>query len=268
WRVLGPLAPAAHNLAGRLAMSALFGPVQRQAERMFAHLGEPAPRTFFLDWPRAGAGILQLSVPSFEPVEGLPVPVHHVGSLAGPPGRPAGDPPAWWPSVQQAVADGVPVVHVTQGTAANTDLGQLVAPTIRALADLDAPRPGLSTSGPGPGRRPRGRTRSRRRGRRGRETPPTSAGAALSRRGRAVDGTHIHLQAAAATPSLVSCRPLSPAPCRSPTPCSSPSSSCARMTRAPGRSRRTAGSASRPPGAPGSLSARQMRRCSPTFADS
>ncbi|WP_109472823.1 glycosyltransferase [Ornithinimicrobium cavernae] len=134
WRGLGPLAPRAHATAHGVLQRLLFGPVQREAERLFATLGEPAPTTFFLDWPRAGAGILQLSVPAFEPVAGLPVPVHHVGALAGPPGRPDGEPPSWWPRVQQAAAEGVPVVHATQGTAANTDLGQLVAPTIRALA--------------------------------------------------------------------------------------------------------------------------------------
>lgn len=102
---------------------------------MLAALGEAPPRTFFLDWPRAGAGILQLSVPAFEPIDGVPVPVHHVGSLADPPGIPVGHPPSWWPRVERAVADGVPIVHVTQGTAANTDLEQLVLPTLRALAD-------------------------------------------------------------------------------------------------------------------------------------
>lgn len=30
-----------------------------------------------------------------------------------------------------------PVVHVTQGTIANKDFGQLIAPTLRALADED-----------------------------------------------------------------------------------------------------------------------------------
>lgn len=134
WRWLGPLAPAAHDLAGRLAMSALFGPVQRRAQRVLTEAGEQSPQDFFLDWPRLGAGIIQLSVPSFDPIAGLPVPVHYVGSLES--GRAqVGDPPSWWPRVERAVADGLPIVHVTQGTAANVDLDQLVGPTIRALAD-------------------------------------------------------------------------------------------------------------------------------------
>lgn len=134
WRPLGRLAPAAHELMHRAGQRVLFGPVQREAERRFASMGEAPPSTFFLDWPRAGVGLLQLSVPAFEPVGGLPVPVHHVGSLAPPPGDAKGDPPPWWPWVREAVDVGVPVVHVTQGTAANADLEQLVAPTIRALA--------------------------------------------------------------------------------------------------------------------------------------
>jgi UDP:flavonoid glycosyltransferase YjiC (YdhE family) len=41
--------------------------------------------------------------------------------------------PEWWPDVERAGA----VVHVTQGTFDNTDLDQLIAPTLEALADRD-----------------------------------------------------------------------------------------------------------------------------------
>ncbi|MFW6597999.1 glycosyltransferase [Propionibacteriaceae bacterium Y2011] len=134
WRVLGPLARGAHDLAGRLVELIMFGPVQRHARQVFARLGEPRPVTHFLDWPRAGAGIIQLSVPSFDPIDGLPVPVHHVGTLQGV-RTPTAGPPVWWERVEEAVAAGTPIVHVTQGTVANSDLDQLVRPTIRALAD-------------------------------------------------------------------------------------------------------------------------------------
>ena len=41
--------------------------------------------------------------------------------------------PEWWSDL-----DGTrPVIHVTQGTVANTDYGQAIAPTLRALADED-----------------------------------------------------------------------------------------------------------------------------------
>jgi UDP:flavonoid glycosyltransferase YjiC (YdhE family) len=42
------------------------------------------------------------------------------------------DLPAWWGDL-----DGRTVVHVSQGTVANTDLEELLAPTMRALADRD-----------------------------------------------------------------------------------------------------------------------------------
>lgn len=41
--------------------------------------------------------------------------------------------PAWWSDIEQS---GVPVVHVTQGTA-NVDPGDLILPTLEALADED-----------------------------------------------------------------------------------------------------------------------------------
>ncbi|MGZ8747181.1 MAG: glycosyltransferase [Mycobacterium sp.] len=41
--------------------------------------------------------------------------------------------PEWWPDL-----DGNrPVIHVTQGTVANTDYGQAIEPTLHALADED-----------------------------------------------------------------------------------------------------------------------------------
>lgn len=132
---LGRLAPSVHMAAHHLVQRVLFGPVQRHAERVLAGVGEPTPRIPFLDWPVCGEGIVQLSVPAFEPVAGLPVPVHHVGTLHGRGAGPTGETPPWWPRVERAVAVGTPIVHVTQGTAANVDLEQLLAPTIRALAD-------------------------------------------------------------------------------------------------------------------------------------
>jgi UDP:flavonoid glycosyltransferase YjiC (YdhE family) len=41
--------------------------------------------------------------------------------------------PAWWPELRS----GRPVVHVTQGTVDNHDLGKLLEPTLRGLADED-----------------------------------------------------------------------------------------------------------------------------------
>ena len=53
------------------------------------------------------------------------------GRSAPPARRPRG--PAWWSDLDS----GRPVIHVTQGTIANKDFGQLVGPTLEALADDD-----------------------------------------------------------------------------------------------------------------------------------
>lgn len=75
----------------------------------------------------------QLTVPQFEyPRSDLPNSVHFVGPMAPEP-SPAFRLPPWWPEL-----DGRRVVVVTQGTLANLDFGQLVQPTLDALADTDA----------------------------------------------------------------------------------------------------------------------------------
>ncbi|GAB7052341.1 glycosyltransferase [Catenuloplanes indicus] len=74
-----------------------------------------------------------LSVPGFEfHRDDLPKTVHLVGVL---PPRATRDwvPPAWWDTIPEER----PVVVVTQGTLANTDLGQLVEPALTGLAGLD-----------------------------------------------------------------------------------------------------------------------------------
>lgn len=73
---------------------------------------------------------LQAGVPGMDyPRTGLPGSLHYVGDLA-----PAQDEPA----SEVALPDsGRPVVHVTQGTAANADLDELLVPTLEALADED-----------------------------------------------------------------------------------------------------------------------------------
>jgi UDP:flavonoid glycosyltransferase YjiC (YdhE family) len=101
---------------------------------------------------------LQACTPSFEyPVADLPATVHWVGALR--PDPPASwPPPPWWDDVLRA---GRPVVHVTQGSI-RSDMRELVAPTLRALADEDllvvvttggVPRPELQRlfGGPLPG---------------------------------------------------------------------------------------------------------------------
>jgi MGT family glycosyltransferase len=85
-----------------------------------------------VDWGRRADALVQLSVPSFEyPRSDAPAELHFVGPPSTT-GSQAPLPP-WW-----ADLDGSrPVIHVTQGTFANTDYEQTIAPTLRALAGED-----------------------------------------------------------------------------------------------------------------------------------
>lgn len=88
--------------------------------------------THLSNWPRFTDAIVQFTVEAFEyPRSDAPPQLHFVGPLSAT-GSQAPLPP-WWDEL-----DGTrPVVHVTQGTVANTDYEQLIAPTLRALADDD-----------------------------------------------------------------------------------------------------------------------------------
>ncbi|MEU8764244.1 nucleotide disphospho-sugar-binding domain-containing protein [Streptomyces sp. NPDC048659] len=90
---------------------------------------------------------LQLTVAGFEyPRSDLPGNVRFVGAIPIEGGSGTGtasgaatgntpQAPAWWPELARARAEGRRVVVVTQGTLANTALGRLVVPALRALAD-------------------------------------------------------------------------------------------------------------------------------------
>ncbi|MGU3410498.1 glycosyltransferase [Microbacterium sp. M1A1_1b] len=137
------LAPA-RGVAGRLRNRALTAalrpgltrPLRKAVDAALAEVGAPPSQTDTFDFAyRAFDALYQLSVPDLEyPRRELPDSVHFVGPL-----RTAGDPrdaealPDWW----QDLYDGRPVVHVTQGTIDNVDLGRLLAPTLRALAAED-----------------------------------------------------------------------------------------------------------------------------------
>ena len=91
-------------------------------------LGHPV-----LDWPRHAEAIVQLTVPEFEyPRSDAPETLHFVGPVSGAPGSPVPLPP-WWDELDGAR----PVVHVTQGTIANRDYRQIIAPTLTAMAEQD-----------------------------------------------------------------------------------------------------------------------------------
>lgn len=87
-------------------------------------------------WLETGYGLqditAQLTVPEFEfPRSDLPASVRFTGPLPPTPGP--WTEPVWWGDLD----GGRPVVVVTQGTLANGDLGEVVIPTLEALADDD-----------------------------------------------------------------------------------------------------------------------------------
>jgi MGT family glycosyltransferase len=86
----------------------------------------------FMDWGRHAEAIVQFTVPSFEyTMSDAPSNLHFIGPLCATGSQTPL--PEWWSDL-----DGTrPVVHVTQGTVANTDFGQAIEPTLRALADED-----------------------------------------------------------------------------------------------------------------------------------
>lgn len=110
-----------------------FRDVHAHYNRVRAGVGLPPSRAGVLEDALSPHLYLQGTVASFEyPRSDLPPQVHFIGPLL--PGAPPDfTPPAWW---GELTADGRPVVHVTQGTVA-TDPGQLLVPTLRALAGED-----------------------------------------------------------------------------------------------------------------------------------
>lgn len=105
----------------------VLGPAQKLAKEL---LGED-PGMLFTDWPLHSDGVLQMTCPGFE-YPRPQAPLHFIGpttvSAAGE--HPL---PPWWADLEGSR----PVVHVTQGTVANDDLGRLAEPAIDALAGED-----------------------------------------------------------------------------------------------------------------------------------
>lgn len=86
-----------------------------------------------MEWLARADAVIQLSVPSFEYPRPEPATRLAFTGMVTSSSALQHPHPAWWSDL-----DGTrPVVHVTQGTIANGDLGELVLPTVRALADED-----------------------------------------------------------------------------------------------------------------------------------
>ena len=124
------------NRQRNAALAAVSSRVLRRAHEIVNDLhhqvhGKAMPGTL-TDWGRRADAIVQFSVPSFEyPRSDAPAELHYVGPLCGSGSRTPL--PEWWGDLDGSR----PIIHVTQGTIANFDYDQAVAPTLRALADDD-----------------------------------------------------------------------------------------------------------------------------------
>ncbi|HEY0936371.1 MAG TPA: glycosyltransferase [Trebonia sp.] len=131
----------------------LLGGTQARARRVLGELGSGPLPVFLSDWPRLADRMLQLSVPALEYARtDLPDSVIFTGPVLPAP-APAAALPEWWPDLAAART----VVHVTQGTWDNADLGRLAGPAIRGLAADDVlvvvstgGRPASAVPGPVP----------------------------------------------------------------------------------------------------------------------
>lgn len=132
WIGRSPIGRARNRMLRLLVERVLFGPVQRELDALFQSVhGRPAD-AFVIDWMSTVDVVVQLSVPAFEyPRPDAKLPIVFAGPVIGQQPEPVL--PAWW----NELGGTRPVVLVTQGTIANTDLTQLVRPTIDALADTD-----------------------------------------------------------------------------------------------------------------------------------
>ncbi|WP_086462360.1 nucleotide disphospho-sugar-binding domain-containing protein [Agreia sp. VKM Ac-1783] len=130
------LARARNRALNAFLLRGPFRPVELAVNGALAEVGVSPTGVSFFDFAYRSFDLLfQLSVEGMEyPRRELPSTVRFVGPLRPRPGLPhASDLPAWWGDLDA----GRPVVHVSQGTIDNVDLGRLIVPTLRALANDD-----------------------------------------------------------------------------------------------------------------------------------
>lgn len=128
----GPFGRLRNRALNLIGSKVLFRDTQRVAERMFAEIGAPPLRHFIMDISTAYERFLQLNAPEFEyPRSDLAPNTAFIGPL---PAQASADQlPPWWGELDGSRR----VVHVSQGTIDNADLGRLIKPTLDALAGSD-----------------------------------------------------------------------------------------------------------------------------------
>ncbi len=134
---MAPSASAVGRMRNRaltaLSHKVLLRDCQNAANHLLDRLNSRQLPTFILDSGVLADRYIAPTVPEFDyPRSDLPTNVRHVGAVHPSPSRGFRRPP-WWSEL-----DGNrPVVHVTQGTIDNADLGRLLEPTIEALGGED-----------------------------------------------------------------------------------------------------------------------------------
>ena len=128
----GPLGHLRNALLSQLAARTVFPAAERLAQEINQELhGSPLPFPI-TDWLRHAEAIVQFTVPEFEyPRSDAPSSLHFAGPLSATGSQ--APLPSWWDELDGSR----PVVHVTQGTVANHDHQQIIAPTLTALAEDD-----------------------------------------------------------------------------------------------------------------------------------
>lgn len=115
-----------YRMMHRVVGDVLFRGIRSQLDDALRSVGAPRSPVFLTDWPLLADHVVQLSIPGLEyPRHDLPNTVSFAGPVLprGVPSRLA----------QRPKRCEKTVVHVTQGTWDNCDLGELVIPTVRAL---------------------------------------------------------------------------------------------------------------------------------------
>lgn len=130
----GPIGRLRNRALAAMSEKVIFAPVQKEAARLTLNaVGRPLAG-FFMNWPAVADAVVQFTVPEFEyPRRTTPTPVHFVGPVTRTVAS-AGELPDWWHELDGSK----PVIHVTQGTVANTNYDELIAPAIAGLAEEDA----------------------------------------------------------------------------------------------------------------------------------
>lgn len=129
----GMLGRARNAILDVLTKKLIFGGVQREAEQIMLEATGQKLDGFFMSGASKADAIVQFTVPSFEYERSdLPETVHFVGPISRAT-KSDGELPEWWSELDGSR----PVVHVSQGTIANTDYDELITPTMTALANDD-----------------------------------------------------------------------------------------------------------------------------------